>query len=153
VRALEVTLGSGMPFSSFGPGLMSYTSTAVAQVGIPYVRSVHDELIELRFYALLESGLLDEVRTLVNAQDGMSRTARQAIGYKELISHLEGAVSFEEATRMAILRSRNLARRQWSWFRRDPRIFWLDPSADLAGQLLERWDAAGAASARSVVGD
>jgi tRNA dimethylallyltransferase len=153
VRALEVTLGSGSPFSSFGPGLRRYSDTAVAQVGIPYVPSVHDDLIAKRFAILLERGFLDEVRDLVSDSAGMSRTARQAIGYKELISHLDGVLSLEEAAQAAIRRTRNLARRQWSWFRRDPRVSWLEPSGDLLGQLLERWDAAGAAVPRSSVGD
>jgi tRNA dimethylallyltransferase len=147
VRALEVTLGSGSPFSSFGPGLSSYSDTRVTQLGIPYVASIHDDLIKRRFAQLLEQGLLEEVSGLLHAAQGMSRTARQAIGYKELISYLEGELSFDDACEAAVRRTRTLARRQWAWFRRDPRIVWLDPAGDLPGQLLEQWDLAGAARA------
>ena len=153
VRALEVTLGSGAPFSSYGPGLGTYADTAVTQVGIPYVPAIHDQKIRDRFELHLEQGLLDEVQGLLDAPGGMSRTARQAIGYKELISFLEGEVSFAVATESAVRRTRNLARRQWAWFRRDPRIDWVDPSGDLGGQLFERFDRARSAGTRSPVGD
>jgi tRNA dimethylallyltransferase len=153
VRALEVTVGSGMPFSSYGPGLRAYPASAVTQVGIPYVASIHDEMIEKRFERLLALGLLDEVRALAAAPGGLSRTARQAIGYRELLSHIEDGVPLDVAVGAAIRRTRVLARRQWSWFRRDPRIRWLDPGADLGGQLLGHWNEAGASGARARVGD
>jgi tRNA dimethylallyltransferase len=54
----------------------------------------------------------------------VSKTARQALGYKELFAHLAGQISLEEAVEEAIRRTRSFARRQWSWFRRDPRIDW-----------------------------
>jgi tRNA dimethylallyltransferase len=153
VRALEVTLGSGTPFSSYGPGLLTYPRSDVTQVGIPYVASEHDARIAERFDRLLEAGLLAEVRELASAPGGLSRTARQAIGYRELLAHLENGVSYEDAVESAIRRTRVLARRQWAWFRRDPRIVWLDPRRDLLGQLLEHWDLAAARSVRIRVGD
>jgi tRNA dimethylallyltransferase len=145
VRALEVTVGSGSPFSSFGPGLDAYLPSPITQVGIPYVQSVHDERVVARFGELLEQGLLQEVMSLSAEPDGLSRTARQAIGYRELLAHLEKGLPYDEAVQVAVQRTRVLARRQWSWFKRDPRIDWLDPSSDLLDQLLQRWDAAGSA--------
>jgi tRNA dimethylallyltransferase len=153
VRALEVTLGSGTPFSSYGPGLLTYPRSEVTQVGIPYVASEHDARIAERFNRLLDAGLLAEVRELASAPGGMSRTARQAIGYRELLAHIENGVRYEDAVEAAIRRTRALARRQWAWFRRDPRIVWLDPGADLLGQLLEHWDLLPARSNRIRVGD
>jgi tRNA dimethylallyltransferase len=153
IRALEVTLGSGTPFSSFGPGLRSYPASSVTQVGIPYVANLHDELIRARFERLLAVGLLGEIRGLLRSPEGLSRTARQAIGYRELLCHIEGGVSLEEAAQSAIRRTRALARRQWSWFRRDPRVFWLDPAGDLPAQLIERWDACTASAPSLAVGD
>jgi tRNA dimethylallyltransferase len=142
VRALEVTLGSGRPFSSFGPGLATYPPTPVALVGIPFDAAVADAAIEARFHQLLEAGLLDEVRRLAARPAGLSRTARQALGYRELLAHVEEGTDLEAAVALAVGRTRSLARRQWAWFRRDPRIDWLDPDAELLGQLLDRWDAA-----------
>lgn len=156
VRALEVTLGAGRPFSSFGPGLGAYGDTPVVLVGIPFDPAEVDGAIERRFQAMLEAGLLDEVRALATRPAGLSRTARQALGYRELLAHLEDGAPLEVAAAEAVRRTRAFARRQWAWFRRDPRITWLDPHGDLLGQLLERWDAAAAGSgaARSAaVGD
>ena len=151
VRALEVTLGSGRPFSSFGPGLEAYPETSTVLVGIRFDPAVHDGRIERRFHALLDAGLLDEVRRLAQHPGGLSRTARQALGYRELLAHLEDGVPLDQAVAAAVTRTRAFARRQWSWFKRDPRIGWLEPDADHLAGLLERWDAC--AGARVAVGD
>ena len=125
VRALEVTLGSGRPFSSFGPGVHAHPSTAFTMVGLGMEQAVLAERIATRYEAQLAAGFLDEVRGLVGHPRGLSRTARQALGYKELIDHLEGLLSLEEAVDLAVRRTRRFARRQRAWFRRDPRITWL----------------------------
>jgi tRNA dimethylallyltransferase len=150
VRALEVTIGSGSPFSSFGPGLASYPPSSIAQVGIRYQPGIHDERVERRFAELLDEGFLDEVRALAAEPEGLSRTARQAIGYRELLDHVENGAPFDQAVQLAVQRTRVFARRQWSWFKRDPRIDWLDPhtegrqtqvhQSDVVDLLLERWD-------------
>jgi tRNA dimethylallyltransferase len=147
VRALEVTLGSGRPFSSYGPGLTSFPPTSFVLVGIPFDPGVHDARIEARFRRLLDRGLLEEVRALAQRPGGLSRTARQALGYRELLAHVEQGLALDVAVDEAVRRTRALARRQWAWFRRDPRICWLDPSHDLLGQLLEVWDGAAGPSA------
>jgi tRNA dimethylallyltransferase len=128
VRALEVTIGSGRPFSSYGPGLDTYEPTAVRLVGLRVTRSVLDARIDARYDAQLAAGLLDEVRALHGRP--LSRTARQALGYKELLDHLDGRLTFDEAMGLARLRTRRFARRQERWFRRDPRIRWLDADDD-----------------------
>jgi tRNA dimethylallyltransferase len=152
VRALEVTVGSGRPFSSFGPGLETYPPTAVTMAGIPFVAAVHDPRIEARFDELLGTGLVDEVRALAAAPGGLSRTARQALGYREVLAHLEEGVPLDTARQDALRRTKAFARRQWAWFRRDPRIHWLDPAGDLLAQLLGVWDAAGRAEGRTARG-
>jgi tRNA dimethylallyltransferase len=140
VRALEVTLGSGRPFSSFGPGLEVYPPTSVVLVGIRFDPSVHDALIEGRFRRLLDAGFLEEVRALARRPGGLSRTARQALGYRELLAHVEEGRPLDDAVSDAISRTRSFARRQWSWFKRDPRIRWLDPHDDLLAGLMDLWD-------------
>ncbi|MEM9042379.1 MAG: tRNA (adenosine(37)-N6)-dimethylallyltransferase MiaA [Actinomycetota bacterium] len=124
VRALEVTVGAGRPFSSFGPGLDSYPTSDVAQIGIRRPRDVTAQRIEQRVHTMIDAGLLDEVRRL-HAR-GLSRTAGQALGYKELIEHLEGRMSHDEAVDRIIVRTRQFAVRQERWFRRDPRVRWID---------------------------
>jgi tRNA dimethylallyltransferase len=128
VRALEVTLGSGRPFSSFGPGLAAYTSTPTRLLAVGMARPELDARIEARYAQQMEAGLLDEVRSLLDEPAGLSRTAAQALGYKELIEHVRSEVPLADALATAIARTRRFARRQERWFRRDPRIRWLDGS-------------------------
>jgi tRNA dimethylallyltransferase len=142
VRALEVTLGAGRPFSSFGPGLSTYRPTDVTLVGIGFDPVSSDAAVARRFESMMEAGFLDEVRSLAARRSGLSRTARQALGYRELLAHLEDGVPLEEACRTAVQRTCAFARRQWAWFRRDPRIEWLDPQSSLLDQVLDRWDSA-----------
>lgn len=125
VRALEVTLGSGRPFSSFGPGLSRYPPTPVVLLGLPFDPSESDRRIAARFDGFLHDGLLDEVRALAARPKGLSRTARQALGYRELLAHVEDGVALEDCVEAAVRRTRTFARRQWAWFRRDPRIAWV----------------------------
>ena len=135
-----MTLGSGRPFSSFGPGLDAYPpSTRFRLAGVWLPRPVLAERIAARYRAQLANGFLDEVRRL---QDTMSRTARQALGYRELLAHLAGACTLAEAVEAAVGRTRQFARRQRSWFRRDPRITWLGAPrnpVDLLPALLGDW--------------
>jgi tRNA dimethylallyltransferase len=126
VRALEVTLGSGRPFSSYGAGLRTYGPVRVVQIGLSCDFETLDERITTRFQTWLDQGLLGEVATLAQAPGGLSRTARQAVGYRELLRHLEQGVALDECVAEAITQSRRLARRQRSWFQRDPRIEWFD---------------------------
>jgi tRNA dimethylallyltransferase len=138
VRALEVTLGSGRPFSSFGPGVDSYPVTRFLQVGLRLDRDELDRRIDARFDAWLASGLVEEVRSLPRP---LSRTAAQALGYRELLGHLDGECDLAEAVATAKARTRRFARRQERWLRRDPRIVWLDAtSPDLAEIVLAQWD-------------
>ncbi|MBA2280177.1 MAG: tRNA (adenosine(37)-N6)-dimethylallyltransferase MiaA, partial [Acidimicrobiia bacterium] len=139
VRALEVTVGSGRPFSSFGPGLGDHGPATIPQVGLVVDPGVLALRINRRYDEQLAAGFLDEVRALAARPGGLSRTAGQALGYRELLAHLRGELTFEEAIERARVRTRQFARRQRAWFRRDPRIRWLavddDPSAALPAVL------------------
>lgn len=130
VRALEVTVGSGRLFSSYGPGLTAYPPTRCTLVGLGFDAEAVDRRIAERFDAWLEAGLLDEVRALAGRPAGLSRTARQALGYRELLAHLDGGPSLEESVAEAVRRTRAFARRQWAWHRRDPRVRWVAPDED-----------------------
>jgi tRNA dimethylallyltransferase len=137
VRALEVTLGSGQPFSSFGPGLVAYPPSPVAMVGLAGPNEDVDRRIAARFSSWMDAGFLDEVRTLAGRPLGISRTARQALGYRELLTHVEQGAPLSACVEEAIARTRSFARRQASWFRRDPRIIWADGEVTPA-ELLDR---------------
>jgi tRNA dimethylallyltransferase len=123
VRALEVTLGADRPFSSFGPGLDAYPPVPTRLIGLQVPLDELDARIAARVDAMLEAGFLDEVRAIGG---GLSRTAQQALGYRELLEHLEQGVPLGVAVDQIVLRTRRFARRQLRWFRRDPRIRWLD---------------------------
>ena len=137
VRALEVTLGAGRPFSEFGPGLEVYPMSGVLQVGLAVGAEETDRRIGERFSAMVDAGLVDEVRGLASRTRGISRTARQALGYREILAHVEDGVPLADCLEEAVRRSRQFARRQASWFRRDPRIRWSADPAE-ASELLER---------------
>ena len=147
VRALEVTLGSGRPFSSFGPGLEAYPATPFTQVGLRVDRDVMDRRIAERYQRQLDDGFLDEVRALEGLDGGLSRSAAQALGYKELLAHLRGDRTLEDAVSDAVVATQRFARRQERWFRRDPRIEWFDVADDpleALNEVLERFDRCGA---------
>jgi len=128
VRALEVTIGSGRPFSAFGPGVGAYPpAPRFRQVGVWLPRAVVAGRAAGRLAGMVEAGLVDEVRALA---PGMGATARQALGYKELLAHVEHGVPLEECVAAAERRTREFARRQRVWFRRDPRVRWHGTAAD-----------------------
>jgi tRNA dimethylallyltransferase len=140
VRALEVTLGSGRPFSASGPGLGAYRHSNTGLVGLFLERDELDRRIAERLDAQVRHGFLDEVRTLA-VGGGLGRTARQAIGYRELLAHLDGRSSFDEAVAETLRRTRAFARRQERWFRRDPRVvWWRADEPDLAERVAEHLD-------------
>lgn len=138
LRALEVTIGSGQPFSAHGPGVDHYPPTSYRLAGLDLDREVMDRRINARYDRQMVAGMLEEVEALYRS--GMSRTAAQALGYKELIGHLDGAIPLDEALTEAKRRTRKFARRQQRWFRRDPRITWFDAlSSDLVDEVARWW--------------
>jgi tRNA dimethylallyltransferase len=146
VRALEVIRLTGQPFSSFGPGLQQFGPTAfpVDIAGIWLPRAVLARRIDERFGAMRTNGLVDEGARLCADPRGLSRSASQAIGYKETIDALRSRESgaLDEAFDLAVRRTRSFARRQRMWFRRDPRITWLATAENpcrLLPSLLAAW--------------
>ena len=138
IRALEVCEGSGRPFSSFGPGVDTYPASEVQQVALRWPRDVLARRIEERVRVMIERGLQAEVENLLT--QGLSPTALQALGYKEMVEHIEGRMSLEEVIATIVVKTRQFAVRQERWFRRDPRINWFDiesdPVTEVAHQLI-----------------
>ncbi|MHB8457374.1 MAG: tRNA (adenosine(37)-N6)-dimethylallyltransferase MiaA, partial [Acidimicrobiales bacterium] len=104
IRALEVTEGSGRRFSEFGPGLETYRPSDTVIVGLALERAELDERLQTRLASQVEAGFVEEVRSLASAPHGLSRTARQAIGYREILAHLTGECTLEEALAEALRR-------------------------------------------------
>lgn len=139
IRALEVSVGSARPFSSYGPGLDAYPPTATVIVGLSVPRDDLDARLATRFDAQLAAGFVEEVRR-VEASFRWSRTAAQALGYREILDHVRSARPLDECRRDALVHTRRFAVRQQRWFRRDPRITWFDTDrADLVDAVGEHW--------------
>ena len=136
VRALEVCLGSGRPFSSFGPGTSAYPPIDTVQIGLRWPREQLTDRVAQRVHRMMQGGLMTEVQGLLDRPGGLSRTARQALGYRELIGVIEGMCTTEEAVSQIIARTRQFAVRQERWFRRDPRIRWVDITADPVSEVV-----------------
>lgn len=144
VRALEVIAVTGQPFSAAGPGLDRYGPPAlsVALVGISMAPGVLGDRVEARVATMRDAGFVEEVRALASRPGGWSRTARMAIGYGEILAHLEGGPSLEDAFARTVVRTRQLARRQRVWFERDPRMTWVSGDAaigDVADAVAGVW--------------
>ena len=136
LRALEVSIGSGRAFSSFGPGLEDYPEAPFPIVGIEISRDLLDQRIALRYRQQMVDGFLAEVQSLLVRHGGLSRTARQALGYAELLSHVEDGIDLDLALDTAVMRTKRFARRQQRWFGRDPRIRWIASNGEVSENLL-----------------
>lgn len=129
IRALEVAELTGRPFSSFAAAWDRYDPERVRSAGVTIPRDALVSRIEARVRTMLERGLVDEVRSLVERGFGSWLTASQAIGYAEFARHLAGESTLADAAAGTIKRTKSLARRQLAWFRRDPRIRWFEADA------------------------
>lgn len=126
VRALEM-LDEGTSYARQRAGFSTPREHYQTRYfGLTMERSRLYERIDCRVDAMMDAGLLDEVRGLMEQGAGPALTARQAIGYKELIDVLEGRAALDDAVDLIKRRSRRYAKRQLTWFRRDRRITWLD---------------------------
>ena len=134
VRALEVVQVTGRPFLARLPP-PRYAAPTVT-VGLWCPREVLDERIADRVEAMWAAGFVEEVRALDAAGLRAGRTASRALGYAQLLRHLDGQISADQAREETIRATRRFARRQEAWFRRDRRVRWVDARhPDLAGAV------------------
>lgn len=135
VRALEVIELTGKPFAASLPQL-AYAAPAV-QIGVDIDRESLDRRIELRVERMFADGLVEEVRRLLGRGLREGRTAYAAIGYRQVVAHLDGEIDLAEAKAQTVRATRRFARRQDTWFRKDPRISWVGWDApDRLGRAL-----------------
>jgi tRNA dimethylallyltransferase len=141
VRALEVFELTGVPLSAAQAAhQFAEQPFTTLTIGLTLPRKLLYEVIDRRFVAMMEAGLLDEVRGLRDR--GLARgAALTTIGYRELAAHLEGALSLPEAIRQAQQASRRLAKRQLTWVHADPETRWMDPREGIepAARLLHNF--------------
>lgn len=127
IRALEVYQETGKTITQHNLETQSLPPRyQPCWIGLDYMdRAVLYGRIDLRVELMLQAGLLDEIRSLLARGISPQTTAMQAIGYKEFFSALDGSCSLQEAAALVQQRSRNYAKRQLTWFRRNPDIRWL----------------------------
>jgi len=161
IRALEVWELTGSPISA----LQTQWGRRLRQGGAPLRRGEArrgryrallvavrrspedlDRRIEARVRRMAEAGLLDEVRRLAERPGGLALGPRQALGYAEILEHLAGRTTWEEALEAIILHTRQFARAQMKWLRRFEGLVWLDAAPDvpadaLADRVVDLWRA------------
>ncbi|MFD9796626.1 tRNA (adenosine(37)-N6)-dimethylallyltransferase MiaA [Streptomyces sp. NPDC059070] len=133
VRALEVIEITGKPFTANLPGHDSVYDTV--QIGVDVGRPELDERITVRVDRMWEAGLVEEVRELEALGLREGRTASRALGYQQVLTMLAGECTEEEARTDTVRTTKRFARRQDTWFRRDPRVHWLSGAAEDRGEL------------------
>lgn len=126
MRALEVCLGTGKPFSSFRKRKEKIRPFQILKIGLDRDREEIYDRIDRRMDQMLESGLIEEAEQLFPFRH---LNALQTVGYQELFGYLEGKYDKEEAIRLLKRNSRRYAKRQLTWFRKDSEIRWFHPDS------------------------
>ncbi|MGW5918006.1 tRNA (adenosine(37)-N6)-dimethylallyltransferase MiaA [Nocardia fluminea] len=125
VRALEVVELTGRPFAASAPTIGTPRwNTAI--LGVDRETAALDARIETRTALMFDNGLVEEVRALIDAGLREGQTARRAIGYAQVLAYLDGEYDLDHARERTLIGTRRYVRRQRSWFRRDPRVSWVD---------------------------
>ena len=124
VRALEVIELTGRPYAASLP-VLEYADPHSVQIGVDIDRETLDARIAARVEEMFASGFVEEVRHLLEHGLAEGRTASRAIGYREVVALLRGELTEQEAREQTAQATRRFARRQDSWFRKDPRIVWI----------------------------
>jgi tRNA dimethylallyltransferase len=144
VRALEVVETTGRPISSLqqdhGFGEERYQSL---KFGLYMDREKLYQRIEKRVDLMLEQGLVDEVRGLIDRGYSPDLKSMQSIGYRHVCDYLSGKFTYEESVRLLKRDTRRYAKRQFTWFRREKEMVWLEPgeterAADLVAEFLKK---------------
>ncbi len=147
VRALEVCMLTGKPISELEKKATPFELPAL-KIGITMDRRSLYQAIEKRVDMMMQAGFVEEVKNLIQMGYQRSQVLRSTLGYRELISYLEGKMTLEEATQLIKRRTRNFAKRQMTWFRKETDIHWLDITdqhsleavSTLVCTMFQRWE-------------
>ncbi|HEV8291936.1 MAG TPA: tRNA (adenosine(37)-N6)-dimethylallyltransferase MiaA [Tepidisphaeraceae bacterium] len=138
IRALEVHELTGRPISSFQTDWESGRMRHEAVwIGLQWDREALNRRINARVKAMIAAGWVEETRILINQFGRLSPTAAEATGYRELIEHIQGRMSLEDAIEQIKIATRQLARRQMKWLKRFPNVHWIAGDAPLEAQVKE----------------
>jgi tRNA dimethylallyltransferase len=136
IRALEVYELTGKPISDLQQQWSAQASSDWFAIGLRREKETESKRINLRVKRMIEQGLLEEVKTLLAEPTPLSRQARVAIGYAEMIEHLEGKLSLEDAIEKIKINTRKLAKAQRTWFKTFHNINWINISEDAADESI-----------------
>lgn len=137
VRALEVIELTGRPFAASLPPSDRPTRWDTVIIGLAAQADWLNPRLETRVHQMFDLGLVDEVRGLVAQRLVRDSTAGKAIGYAQVLDHLAGELTLDEAVERTVSGTRRYARRQRAWFKRDPRIRWFDAAdPDVTRQVV-----------------
>ncbi len=125
MRALEVCLQTGKPYSALRTGIRQKRNFEIIKIGVTLPRDILYDRINRRVDAMMDVGLETEARNLYPFRQ---LNALQTVGYKELFEYFDGTISRDEAIELIKRNSRRYAKRQLTWFRRDTDIHWIDPN-------------------------
>lgn len=138
IRALEVCIKTGTPFSSYEKMTKSQKSPYnLFMFGLTMPREELYHRIEKRVKRMIESGLVEEVQKLLSMGYSRDLNSMQGLGYRQIIEYLDGKISFEEAVYKISRDTRHYAKRQFTWFIRDKNIVWMDVSKEGKKKIIE----------------
>ena len=136
IRALEVSMGTGRPYSTFRKNKQKERNFRSVLIGLTADRETIYRRIDQRVDIMMAQGLLEEVRGLVNKRH---LNALNTVGYKELFEHLEGKTSLDDAIAEIKKNTRRFAKRQLTWFKRNENVKWFDfrtPTEEIIEYLI-----------------
>jgi tRNA dimethylallyltransferase len=141
IRAVEVIRLTGKPFSKQRAEWESKVQGPRSEVIVGLSRSTEDlrSRIDARVEAMFERGLVEETRGLLDHGLARNKTAMQALGYRQVVEHLRGEHSLAETIELVKIRTRQFAKRQMTWFKRQLNVQWVElSSSDEPGAVVER---------------
>ena len=136
IRALEVCLLTGRPYSALRVERMPELPYDTVMFGLRLERNALHGRIERRVDAMIEAGLVDEVRDLLADGADPSWTSLNTVGYKEIIGYLTGSSSLDDSIEAIKRSTRQYARRQMTWFRKEARLRWIDVAETIAEEEI-----------------
>ncbi len=144
IRALEVFHLTGKPIGELHQEYKRETKITFVQYSLRWSRKVLYKNIEMRVDEMIDEGLVEETKSLMERYDSKINSLN-TVGYKEIISYLEGNISFERAVELIKRNTRRFAKRQLTWFRADDRIIWFDVKSQkdletIAEEIIRRED-------------
>lgn len=125
MRALEVKISTGLSISSFRKKSKLQHPFSIIKIGLELPREVLNKRIDDRMEQMIEAGLFEEAKNVLSYKD---QQALQTVGYQEIFDFMDGLYDKDEAIRLLKRNSRRYAKRQMTWFKRDPEVTWMNPS-------------------------